>query len=66
MFEEEVRIKIRSELFEVEESLFSDLPEDEDEIAICKWDDLPATVQNFFLEYFDIEDFSEIREIDIK
>lgn len=40
--------------------------EDEDEIAICKWDDLPATVQNFFLEYFDIEDFSEIREIDIK
>lgn len=40
--------------------------EDEDEIAICKWDDLPADVQNFFLEYFDIEDFSEIREIDIK
>jgi uncharacterized beta-barrel protein YwiB (DUF1934 family) len=32
MFEEEVRIKIRSELFEVEESLFSDLPEDEDEL----------------------------------
>lgn len=40
--------------------------EDEDEIAICKWDDLPADVQNFFLEYFNIEDFSEIREIDIK
>ena len=32
MFEEEVRIKIRSELFEVEESLFSDLPEDEDDL----------------------------------
>ena len=40
--------------------------EDEDEIAFCKWDDLPADVQKFFLEYFDIEDFSEIREIDIK
>ena len=33
MLKEEVRIKIRSELYEVEESLFSDLPEDEDEIA---------------------------------
>ena len=33
MFKEEVRIKIRSELYEVEESLFSDLPEDENELA---------------------------------
>lgn len=40
--------------------------EDEDEIAFCKWDDLPASVKDFFLAYFDIEDFSEIREIDIK
>ena len=41
MFEEEVRIKIRSELFEVEESLFSDLPEDEDEIEEAIADALP-------------------------
>ena len=33
MFKEEVRIKIRSELYEVEESLFSDMPEDEDGLA---------------------------------
>lgn len=48
------------------EEIDEDTNEDEDEIAICKWDELPAEVQNFFLEYFDIEDFSEIREIDIK
>ena len=32
MTNEEIRIKIRSELYEVEESLFSNLPEDEDEL----------------------------------
>lgn len=32
MIEHEIRIKIRSELYEVEESLFSDIPEDEDEL----------------------------------
>ena len=40
--------------------------EDEDEIAICKWDDLTADVQKFFLEYFSIEDFNEVREISIQ
>jgi uncharacterized beta-barrel protein YwiB (DUF1934 family) len=33
MFKEEIRIKIRSELYEVEESLFSDPQEDEDDMA---------------------------------
>lgn len=33
MLKEEIRIKIRSELYEVEESLFSDPPESEDELA---------------------------------
>lgn len=32
MIEHEIRIKIRSELYEVEESLFSDIPEDGDEL----------------------------------
>jgi uncharacterized beta-barrel protein YwiB (DUF1934 family) len=32
MFKEEVRIKIRSELYEVEESLFSNLSENEDDL----------------------------------
>lgn len=42
-----------------------DEDEDEDEIGVCKWDDLPDAVKTFFLEYFNIEDFAEIREIDI-
>ena len=39
--------------------------EDEDEIAVCKWDELPEEIKTFFLEYFNIEDFSEVREISI-
>ncbi len=40
--------------------------EDEGETAICEWGDLPAEVQNFFISYFNVEDFSTIHEIDIK
>ncbi len=41
MINEEVRIKIRSELYEVEESLFSDLPGDEDCFEEIFSDDVP-------------------------
>ena len=42
-----------------------DEDENEDEVAVCKWDELPDVIKTFFLEYFNIEDFSEIREISI-
>ena len=42
MEKEEVRIKIKSELYEVEESLFSDLPEDDDEFVFASSDSEPA------------------------